>query len=59
MPIPLREEDESPVLDFQGLLDLVYGRSGYEFSVDYGQPPKPSWDKAELAWMEELLGQGL
>ena len=51
--IPLREGDKEPEIDFQALLNQVYERSGYRFSIDYSQPPKSSWANAELAWMTQ------
>ena len=51
--IPLREGDREPKIDFQALLNRVYERSGYRFSIDYSQPPKPGWAEAELAWIAE------
>lgn len=50
--IPLRKEDSEPVVDFQELLSQIYDRSGYAFSIDYSLPPEPSWNAAELAWIE-------
>ena len=52
VPLPLREGDLEPVVDFQALLDQVYERSGYAFSIDYSLPPKPSWGKAEMEWIK-------
>lgn len=49
--IPLRDDDKEPVVDFQSLLEQVYRLSGYEYSIDYTQPPKPGWDKPELEWI--------
>jgi hypothetical protein len=49
--IPLRAGDDEPVVDFQALLAQVYRLSGYEYSIDYSQPPKPGWEKPELAWI--------
>lgn len=52
VPLPLREGDLEPVIDFQALLNQVYERSGYAFSIDYSLPPKPGWGKAEMAWIK-------
>ena len=49
--IPLRDGDKEPIVDFQPLLEQVYRLSGYEYSIDYTQPPKPGWDKQELEWI--------
>lgn len=55
VPIPLRAEDKEPAVDFQAMLDQVYQLSGYEFSIDYNQPPKPGWEKPELEWMASIV----
>lgn len=52
VPLPLREGDLEPMIDFQALLEQVYERSGYEFSIDYSLPPEPGWGKAEMAWIK-------
>ncbi|MGC1306354.1 MAG: DUF4058 family protein [Phormidesmis sp.] len=55
VPIPLRPEDDEPNVNFQALLNQVYERSGYGFSIDYIQPPKPGWSAAELDWMKKRV----
>ncbi len=52
VPIPLREGDVEPVLDFQQLLNEIYQRSSYQFSIDYSQRPQLSWPEAEQRWIE-------
>lgn len=55
--IPLKEHDQKPTLNFQALLDRVYDLSGYAFSIDYSQPPKPSWEETELAWIASAIAE--
>ena len=55
VPIPLRKGDREPVIDLQTILSQIYKRSGYAFSIDYGQPPKPSWDSATLQWISNVI----
>lgn len=55
VPIPLRDGDTAPVISFQRLLDKVYERSGYAYSIDYASDPKPSWDATELQWIREQV----
>lgn len=57
VPIPLRTGDTEPIVNFQALLSQVYERSGYAFSIDYGQSPKPGWDMATLQWIREQTEQ--
>lgn len=56
VPIPLRERDTAPAISFQTLLDQVYERSGYAYSIDYGQCPKPGWDETERQWIRHQVG---
>lgn len=53
--IPLRADDREPVIDFQNLLTQVYEVSGYQFSIDYAQPPRPGWETVEFAWIKETV----
>ncbi|MGB3292250.1 MAG: DUF4058 family protein [Phormidesmis sp.] len=55
VPIPLRAGDVEPVIDFQTLLNQIYERSGYAFSINYRQLPKPSWDANTLQWIRERV----
>lgn len=51
--IPLREGDPLPILDFQQLLQEIYQRSGYKYSIDYSQSPQPGWPNSEQRWIEQ------
>ncbi|MEM8504636.1 MAG: DUF4058 family protein [Cyanobacteria bacterium P01_D01_bin.1] len=59
--IPLRADDRAkgltPTVDFQDLLNQVYEVSGYQFSIDYSQPPQPGWEPAESTWIKETVNQ--
>ena len=52
--IPLRSTDADIVLQLQPLLDDCYRRGRYA-SIDYSQPPRPSFSPPEDAWADELL----
>ena len=55
--IPLRKDDDEPVVDFQLLLEQVYRLSGYGYSIDYDQPPKPGWSQPESEWIANCVKQ--
>ncbi len=57
VPLPLRPEDEEPVIDIGALLTQVYDRAGYEVAIDYSREPVPPLSQAEIEWMDELLRQ--
>ncbi len=59
--MPLRPEDKAdclePVVDLQDLLNQVYEVSGYQFSLDYSQPPQPSWKSTESDWIKGIVNR--
>ncbi len=55
LPIPLLAPDPDVPLDLRAALDLIYERSLYELSIDYGkEPPPPEFGGAEKEWMQSL-----
>jgi hypothetical protein len=54
-PIPLRPEEEEPMLPLNQLLHDLYDKSGYDLMVDYQQPPAPPLPEDDLAWAAEQL----
>lgn len=55
IPIPLLAGDAEPLLALQPLLNYVYERGRYHLAIDYTQPPKPPFSKAEAEWVAALL----
>ena len=55
IPIPLAEGDADVTLGLQSVLDTVYDRAGYEYSLDYSRPLDPPLADADAAWMKQLL----
>ena len=55
IPIPLADADPDVPVDLQQVFNLVYDRAGYDYSLDYGQPPEPPLDSARAAWVEQIL----
>jgi Protein of unknown function (DUF4058) len=54
-PLPLKTEDEEPMINLQALLDQVYDRAGYEIVIDYAQAPTPALSEADIEWMDQWL----
>jgi hypothetical protein len=54
-PLPLRSEDQSPLIDLKSMLDGIYDRSGYGFVIDYSQAPTPTLPELDLAWIRQYL----
>jgi hypothetical protein len=58
--LPLRLNDEEPVVDLQRLLNDVYDRSGYNYFIDYRIDPSPSLSAVDYTWLDQQLrSQGL
>ncbi len=54
-PLPLRPEDENPIVNLQLLLDEIYYQSSYDLVIDYSQKPIPPLSKVDRIWADELL----
>lgn len=55
-PLPLKPEDEEPMVDLQAIVQGVCERAGYNDRLDYRQPvPLPALSEADQQWMETLL----
>lgn len=52
--IPLREKDQDVPLDLQSLVDQCYVNGRYD-SIDYSADPRPPFDDADAAWVNDLL----
>ena len=55
IPIPLADPDPDVSLDLQEVFQLVYDRAGYDYSLDYHEPPDPPLDPARAAWVQQIL----
>lgn len=53
--LPLREEDQEPLVNLQDLFNGVYDRSGYGFALDYSREPVPHLSEVDAAWADALL----
>ena len=55
LPVPLDSPDPDALLDLKKALDLIYVRSLYHLSIDYGKPPPPpALADSDSGWMRGL-----
>lgn len=54
-PLPLRPDDQEPIVDLGALLQSVYDRAGYDLILDYTKPPTPPLEEGDGAWAAEIL----
>ncbi|MGB5897512.1 MAG: DUF4058 family protein [Geitlerinemataceae cyanobacterium] len=55
-PLPLKPEDEEPIVDLQAIVMGVCDRAGYDDRFDYHQPvPLPQLSQNDRLWLEALL----
>jgi Protein of unknown function (DUF4058) len=54
-PIPLRMEEQEPLLELQPLLNRVYDRARFELAIDYSQPCSPKLSPEDEAWLRSLV----
>lgn len=56
VPLPLRPEDEKPLIELQAIVQGVCDRASYNERIDYRQPVPPSkLSEADQRWVDELL----
>jgi hypothetical protein len=55
VPVPLLAGDADVSLDLQKALTDVYDSLGYEFVIDYTEPPEPALPAREKRWAEGLI----
>jgi hypothetical protein len=54
--LPLRAEDQEPIVDLQLILHQVYDQAGLDMAIDYGQlPPPPKLADEELSWVRSFV----
>lgn len=56
-PLPLKPEDQEPIVDIGRLLHDLYDRASYDLRLDYTGEPDPSLPAAEATWADQLLRQ--
>lgn len=55
--LPLRSNDDEPLVDLTTLLHDLYDRAGYDLSIDYTRDPVPPLEGEDAVWAAELLGE--
>lgn len=55
IPIPLRNDDESVVLDLQSAFAPAYENGDYEMTIDYTADPVPPLEPDDAEWADKLL----
>lgn len=54
--LPLRAEDQEPIVDLQLILHRVYDQAGLDMAIDYRQlPPPPKLSDEELSWVRSSV----
>jgi hypothetical protein len=54
-PLPLKPEDQEPLVDIGGLLHDLYDRASYDLRLDYQGEPVPSLSAEDALWADQLL----
>ncbi|MGL5064446.1 MAG: DUF4058 family protein [Microcoleus sp.] len=54
-PLPLREGDTEPIVDLQALLNTLYDRVSYDFTVNYSDDIVPPLSETDAIWADALL----
>lgn len=54
-PLPLRPDDEEPLVDLNGILHDLYELARYDLSIDYRLDPVPPLEGDDAAWVAEML----
>lgn len=55
IPIPLKSKDENVTINLQKILNIIYERAGYDYSIDYTREIVPPLNEKYLNWCEEIL----
>lgn len=54
-PIPLRRDEEEPILPLNQLLHDLYDKGGYDLVLDYQQPTTPPISDKDSEWLQYLM----
>lgn len=53
--LPLKSEDNEPLVDLQSLLAQVYEQAGFDLAIDYNIEPVPQLQSEDKIWVDTLL----
>jgi hypothetical protein len=53
-PLPLRRDEEEPIVDLGRVLHALYDRAGYDLRIDYGREPVPPLAAEDANWASRL-----
>ena len=60
IPLPLKPEDEEPLIPLQALLHSLYERGSYDLAINYQKQSLPDISEDDKMWVDNLLKeQGL
>ncbi|MEI6443308.1 MAG: DUF4058 family protein [Nostocales cyanobacterium ELA583] len=54
-PVPLRSEENEPVIDLQRLINEIYERARFDLAIDYSQVLKPALSSEHETWVRGIL----
>ena len=57
IPLPLKPEDQEPIIPLQKLLHDLYERGSYDLAINYNKKPFPKLSEKENTWLDNLLKQ--
>ena len=55
LPIPLRPNEDEPILPLNQILHELYDQGGYDLAVDYQQSPDPPLSEEDDLWARQIL----
>lgn len=55
IPIPLRAQEQEPVLELNKLLHTIYDQVRYDLRIDYSVAPEPPLEPAKAEWAQRLV----
>jgi hypothetical protein len=58
VPLPLKSEDESLLIEFSSIFATAYDGGSYDLRIDYSQPvPPPNLSETDQVWVDELFAR--
>jgi hypothetical protein len=55
IPLPLKPEDEEPLIPLQELLHSIYEKGSYDLAINYQKPPLTELSEDDQIWVDNLL----